>query len=205
MALVHDVGTHRRRCRLTMRTSHTQSFVLAGQRAQHLCTFLYLKTVLTEVNEFFVVSGDGRGIDDQTAILLTAGMRNLVDILFIVDEHTFLLQLARQSAGSLVVTGNNQTTLDEVTGDGTHTDATGTYKINSFNIFDIHYSSRIFYFSHYPFYFSASLMTSLAMMSAESGSAIFRIFSLRLFSFAASCTVSMAMGNSNFSASRSLT
>ena len=138
MTLVHDVSTHRRGSRLAVGTSNTQSLVLTGQRTQYLCTLLYLETILTEINEFLMVGRDGWCIDDETVLLLTTSMWYLVDILLIVDEHAFFLQLAGQRTGCLVVAGNDQATLDEITGDGTHADATGSYEIYCFDIFQFH-------------------------------------------------------------------
>ena len=83
-------------------------------------------------------SGDGRGIDDQTRLLLLAGVGNLVDVLFIMDEHTFLLQSARELGGSLVVAAYDQAFFDEVAGDGAHADATGSDEINCFYILKFH-------------------------------------------------------------------
>ena len=116
-----------------------------------------------EILQLLMVLGNGRGIDDQTGIRLFAGSRNRIDILCVMNEHTLFLQLLGKGAGGLVVTGYHKAFLDEITGNGTHTDATGSYEIDCVDIFYIHCS--------------ANLSTSLAMMSAELGSAIFRMFS----------------------------
>ena len=116
--------------------------------------------------------GNGRGVDDQTRLLLLTSMRNQVDTLFVVDEHALLLQLSGERTWCLVVTGYDKTFLEEVAGNSAHTDAASPYEIYCFNILDIHCF--------------ANLITSLAMMSAESGSAILRMFSCRLCSLAAS-------------------
>ena len=55
-----------------------------------------------------------------------------------MNQHSFFLQLASKGAGGLVVTSYDQASLDEITGNGTHTDATSSYKINSFYIFQFH-------------------------------------------------------------------
>ena len=120
--------------------------------------------------------GNGRGIDDQTAVRLLAGSRNRIDILCIMDEHALFLQLLGEGAGGLVVTGYHKAFLDEITGDGTHADATGSYEIYCVDIFHITYQLSTI---NYQLSISecANLMTSLAIMSAELGSAIFRMFS----------------------------
>ena len=116
-----------------------------------------------------------------------------------LDEHAFLLQLTGQVAGGLVVASHDKSLLQEVAGDGTHADATGSHEIDCLNIFQFHD------FSLFIFYFSLSLMTSLAMISAESGSASFSTFSLSDLSFASSLTVSMANFNRVAGASASFT
>ena len=85
-----------------------------------------------------MVGRDGWCIDDETVLLLTTSMWYLIDILLIMDEHAFFLQLASKGAGGLVVTSYDQASLDEITGDGTHTNATGSNKIYCFNIFQFH-------------------------------------------------------------------
>ena len=48
MTLMHDMGTHRRRRRLTVRTCHTESLMLTCQRSQHLGAFLDVKATVAE-------------------------------------------------------------------------------------------------------------------------------------------------------------
>ena len=62
-------------------------------------------------------------------------MGNLIDILFIVDEHTFFFQPPCKFGGGLVVASHDKTFLDEVASDGTHTDTTCSYKIDCFYFF----------------------------------------------------------------------
>lgn len=66
-------------------------------------------------------------------------MRNLIYILIIMDEHTFLLQLLREGGGCTVIACYNHTTVNEIACNSTHTDATGTDKIDCFNIFEFHF------------------------------------------------------------------
>jgi hypothetical protein len=62
-------------------------------------------------------------------------MGNLVEVLFIVDEHTFYLQSFSKFGWGLVVACDDETFSDEIASDSTHTDATGAYEIDRFNIF----------------------------------------------------------------------
>ena len=139
MALVHDMGTHGAGGGLAVGTGYAESFMLTGQRAQYLCALLYLETVCTEILQLLMVGGDGGGIDDQTRLRTAAGLGYLVSILVVVDEHAFLFQLAGQRTGGLVVACHNEATMDEVTGDGTHADATGTYEIDGLYVFNFHF------------------------------------------------------------------
>ena len=123
-----------------MGTSHTETLMSLCQSAQYLGALLYLEAIIPEILEFLVVIRDGRCIDDETRLLFLAGMGNLIDVFLIMDEHAFLLQSAGEVGGCLVVAAYNKAFLDEVSGDGTHADATGSDKVNCFYIFDIHVS-----------------------------------------------------------------
>ena len=123
---------------LTVGTSHAESLMGLCQGAEYLCAFLNFKTVLTEILEFFVIFRNGGGIDDEARLLFLASMGNLVDVLFIMNEHAFNLQSASEVRGCLVVAAYNQTFLDEISGDGAHADATGSDKINCFYILKFH-------------------------------------------------------------------
>ena len=135
------MGTHGGGSGLTVGTGHTEAFVGLGQGAQHLGPFLNLKTVLPEIAEFLMGLRNGGGVDDETGLLLLAGMGYLIDILFIMDEHPLFLQPAGQFGRGLVVAGHDEAFLDEVAGDGTHADTTGSYKIDCFYFFYIHGSN----------------------------------------------------------------
>ena len=65
-------------------------------------------------------------------------MGNLVDVLFVMNQHAFFLQSAGQIGGCLVVTGYDKSFLDKVSGDGAHADATGSDEINCFYILKFH-------------------------------------------------------------------
>ena len=96
MTLMHDVGAHGRSGGFAMCTGKTKAFVGTGQRAQHLCPFLNLKSFLAKPYQFFVLGWNGRRIDDERGLQLLTGMGNVVDTLFIVNEHALFLQLAGQ-------------------------------------------------------------------------------------------------------------
>lgn len=138
VALVHDVSAHGRRRRLAVCAGNTKSFVRARQHAKYLGALLHFKTIVAEVLQFLMLCRNGRGIDDQTRLAVTASVGNLVDILFVVNDHTFLFELLSQRRRSLVVAGHNETFMDEVAGQCTHTNATGTNEINGFYIFEFH-------------------------------------------------------------------
>ena len=133
---------------------------------------------------------DGWCIDHQTLLLVFTGLRNLVDIFLIVNEHPLLFQLTCQIRRSLVVASYDKTFLQEVSGNGTHSNTARTYKIDRFDIVYIHF---------------AKLITSLAIISAESGSANFSTFSLSDFSLLSLLTVLTASSNKVAGASASLT
>ena len=192
MTLVHDMGTHRRGGCLSVSASHTESFVRLCEDAKYLSPLLDLEAVLTEETEFPMTLRDSRGIDDETTLTSFTGKGYLVYILLIMNQHTFLLQMARQVGGGLIVARHDESLLQEITGDGTHANATSTNEVDRFNIFN-----HIYNF--------ANLMTSLAMISAESGNASFFTFSLRVFSRFSSATVLMANSSRTSGASASFT
>ena len=192
MALVHDVGTHGRSRSLAVCTCHAQSLVGAGQGTKNLRTLLDGESILAEVNQLLVLSRDGWCIDNQRISGILASLRDEIYILFVVDEHSFFLQLVSEIGRSLVVSGYNQLLAEEVSGDGAHTDAACTYKINCFNILDFHY-------------LVANLITSSAMMSAEFFNPNFLMFSQSELSLSSFLTVLMAFWSNSFGASASFT
>lgn len=121
-----------------MSTCHTESFVLTRQGSQHLGALLDVEAFLTEILQFLMIVRDGRCIDDLTCGWLATGFGNQADILLIVNEHAFQLQLAGERAGRLVVAGNNKPLLQEIAGNGTHAYASGSYEIDCFDILNFH-------------------------------------------------------------------
>ena len=177
-----------------MRAGHAERLHLAGKDAEHLSSLLHLEAVLAEVDELLMRVGHGRGIDHQTLVGVLARMGYLVDVLLVVDEHAFLLQPAGELGGGLVVACHDEATADEVAGDGAHADATGSDEVDC---------SYILCFHSFRYCF-ANLMTSWAMMRAESGSAIFRILALSERRASSSVTVSTARRMTTSGASLSL-
>ena len=94
--------------------------------------------MLSEELQFLVLGRNRRSVDNQTRLRLLAGSRNRVDVFFIMNQHAFFLQLTCKVAGGLVIAGNHQSATDEITGNGTHTNATGSDEIDSFYIFNFH-------------------------------------------------------------------
>ena len=178
-----------------MRASDAEATHLARQRSKHLGSLLYLEAVLAEVLQLLVRLRHGGGVDHQRVAGVLARVGDFVYVLFVVQQHAFLLQTTGQLRRCLVVAAHHQPTTDEVAGDGTHANASGTDEVDGFDIFCFHFYDLRF----------ANLMTSLAMMAALSGSAIFSTFSPRLRSLASSRTVSMASWMSFTGASASLT
>ena len=107
MALVHDMRAYCRGGRFAVRAGHTQPLMGTGQCAQDLCTFLNLETFGLEILQFGMCCGYGGGVDDKAGLLVAACVGNLVDILFVVNDHPFLFQLLGQFGGSLVISRND--------------------------------------------------------------------------------------------------
>ena len=138
MALVHDVGAHGGSSCLAVRTSHTESFVGLCQYAKHLGSLHNLKTVLSEEDQFLMISGYGRCVNDKACLLLFAGKGYTFHVFLVVDHHSFLLKLMGEVGRCLVVACHDETLFQEIAGDGAHANAAGSYEIYCFNIFKIH-------------------------------------------------------------------
>ena len=129
MTLMHDMCTHCRcRC-LSMCTCHAESLMCTGQYAEHLRTFLNLKAILTEVSEFLVCTWYGRSEHHECGLRITACIRNLFHIILVMKYHSFLLKSPCQGSRRLVITGNDETLVIEVAGDGTHANTADTHEI----------------------------------------------------------------------------
>ena len=100
-----------------------------GQHSQHLCPFLHIKVILTEEDKFLMVLRDGRGVDNESGVLILACMGNLVYIFFIMNQHPFFFQLGSEGRRCLVVACHYKAAMYEIAGDGTHSYTTGTYEI----------------------------------------------------------------------------
>ena len=129
---------------LTMRTSHTESFVRTGEHAQHLGPFFHIEAVLTEEYQLLVLLRDGRCIYHEGVLGILTSMRNLIHLFLVVNQCSFLLHLSGQWRRCLVVAGHHQSHPQEVTGNGTHSNATDTYEIYCFYIFLFHVSFCLF-------------------------------------------------------------
>ena len=175
-----------------MCAGYAQALVCTGQGAQYLSTLLDGEAVFMEENQLLVLCWDSWCVNHQGALGILAGLRDEVYVLLVVDEHALFLQLMGELGRSLVVSCYYQLLAEEVSGDGAHADTAGTYKINSFDIFDFHY-------------FVANLMTSSAMTSAEFFKPNFLMFSQSEASLASSFTVSTAFFSNTSGASASFT
>ena len=56
-----------------------------------------------------------------------------------MHQHAFLLQMAREVGGCLVVSRHHESLFEEVAGDGTHSDAAGTNEVDCFDILNHFY------------------------------------------------------------------
>ena len=65
MTLVHKVCTHTGSRCLSMCSSKAKTLMCSGECAENLCTFLNLKAILAEVNQFSMLRRDGRCVDYQ--------------------------------------------------------------------------------------------------------------------------------------------
>ena len=183
---MQEVCCHRRSGGLTMRTCHTESLVRLCQEAQHLCTFLNFKSILTEIDHFLVLSRNGWCIDHQSALLLLEARVNSLHILLVMNLRTLLYQLFRQLTWCLVITTHVIALGQEITNQRAHANATSTYKIHGFHLCRLHHFCLFLYSM-------ASLYTSSAITSAELCRASIFTFSLNDFSFSSSTTVLSAM------------
>ena len=65
----------------------------ACQCPQDLGTFLDFETSLTEEFQLFMRGWNGRCVDNKRRLGVLAGMGNLVNIFFIVDQHPLFFKL----------------------------------------------------------------------------------------------------------------
>lgn len=94
-------------------------------------------------------------------------MRYLVDVFFIMNKHAFFLELRCQCRRSFVVSGNDNASVQEVTGYGAHAYAACSYKIYSFNLFQFHY---------FIILYRNGLLSARADCSPASAFAIYLVF-----------------------------
>ena len=97
--------------------------------AEHLRTLLYLEAILTEVSEFLVCTWYGRSEHHECGLRITACIRNLFHIILVMKDHSLLLKSPCQRRRRLVITGNDEALVIEVTGDGTHANTADTHEI----------------------------------------------------------------------------
>ena len=138
MRLLQQVGDHRGRRCLAMRTGHTQSPATVGNLTQYTGTLHHLETIPPEIAELRMVFWDGRGIDDQRLCRIGKVVGDQVHIVFIMNDGSFIVQLFRQTGRGLVVTGHLLSLRKEIAYQGTHPDPAGSNKIDSRYIVYIH-------------------------------------------------------------------
>ena len=85
-----------------------------------------------------MVFGNGRSIDDQCLYRIGKVVGDQVDIVFIVNGGSFIIQLLRETGRSLVVTAHLLSLRKEIADQGTHPDPAGPDKIDSRYVVYIH-------------------------------------------------------------------
>ena len=101
---------------------------------------LHLKAVVAKPGQFLVCGRYGRCVNHKARSLVLACVRNLVDILVVMDEHALFLQLLCQVRRRAVVTCYNRATMYEISCYCAHADAACTDKIDRLDIFQFHFN-----------------------------------------------------------------
>ena len=115
-----------------MGSCHAKSLVGTCQCAQHLRPFLYVKTLLSEILQFYIVAGNGRSVYHQALLGIFARLGYQRQILSVVDAHALLTELTGELCFGFVIACHHQSLVHKIAGDGTHANAAGTQKIYCF-------------------------------------------------------------------------
>ena len=138
VAVVHDVGAHRRGSGLAVCACHAESAVRAGQRAEHLGAFLHFETALSEPVQLLVCGRHGRGVYHQGRFGVPARFWYALCVVFVVYLGAFLLQFEGERSGCLVVSCHKYLLVEEESCDGAHADAAHADKIDCLYIVQVH-------------------------------------------------------------------
>ena len=128
-AIMQDVGRHARRRGLAMGAGKAQALAVSRHHAQQSRALEHLKAVFAKIGQPLVAVGNGRSIDHQRALGVTAVVGNQGGVLVKVDVDTLLLQCGSQVAWGAVITGYALAHGQKITLQSSHADASGTHEI----------------------------------------------------------------------------
>ena len=103
MRLVEEMRRHCTCGGLAMRAGNAESFAAAGNRAQYLGTFMYLETILPEIDQFGMFLRNGRGVHHQCAFLVLANLRDETGVFLIMYLCTFCNEMPGQFTRRTVI------------------------------------------------------------------------------------------------------
>ena len=128
MALIEQVSCHGCCGGFSMCSSHTESFHLLRQSAEHLGALMYLKSILAKPHKFFVFGRNGRCVNHQCCLRVATFGRE-VDILLLVDLGALFAEPFCKFGGRSVITANENSIVKKIALQGAHADAACTDEI----------------------------------------------------------------------------
>ena len=134
VAFVEQVGAHRGGGGFAVRACHAEPLHGTSERAQHLCTFLNVKSPFAEEVQFAVVGGNGRCVDHQCVRLVAADVGDEFRVVLIVDISPLGAQFFGQGARRAVISRHCESLGKKIAFQCTHADAAGTDEIYSFHV-----------------------------------------------------------------------
>ena len=87
-----------------MGSGYAHSFLSLSQHSQYLGTFVNLKLMFLEINQFFMVGRNSRCVDHQRGFRMKKCFRDERHIFFIMDVCSLCNQFLCQLAWSAVIT-----------------------------------------------------------------------------------------------------
>ena len=132
MALVQEVGQHRRCGSLAVRASHAEALHAAREQAQHIGALLNLEALAAKPRHFLVVGGDSRGINHEGVGGIAECRGNACGVVGIVYLCAFFGKTAGEFGFGAVVAANGNALGQIVAHERAHSDAAGTYEIDGF-------------------------------------------------------------------------
>ena len=138
MRLVKQVCGHCTRGSLSMSAGNAKSLAAAGDGAQHLGAFVYLKTVFMKVRQLGMLLGDGRGVHNQCVSFVLAILRNKGDVFLVMYLCAFCNQVLGQRARRAVIPCYEFAFGKKIAYQRAHANAAGADEINGFYGLYIH-------------------------------------------------------------------